>query len=650
MKSRFIFLFLSVSLLWILLILRAAYLQILPNQKLSKLQNRQFNTVVELNPRRGVIYDRNGVELAASVAAYSLYADPSILKAPKTTSRQLARLLRMNPSRLFKKLKDSDRKFVWIARRLNRRTKEKVEKLKIQGLAFVEESRRIFPHEKLLGQVLGFVGGEGQGLGGLEWKFDHLLHGVLKKVSLRRDAFGRPLLMNGRIFSESTDGADITLTIDSSLQYALEQELYSTVEKYQAKSAVGLILDANTSEILAMANVPTFNPNRPLRVQQEIRRNRAVTDPIEPGSTMKAFTIASGLRAGLIAPNTRFYCEDGEFKIGNRTIREADKKHKWEWLTVSEILAYSSNIGSSKIALKLGDERIEEGLRDFGFGDKISEDLPGESRGVVPTLPWREHLLANISFGHGLSATPLQVANAYAAIANGGVLHRPFIVKSIRNKETGDLEVFEEQSVHRVLSEKDAATMRLLLMGVTNEGGTGVNARIKGFSVAGKTGTAQKVNEEGRYSRTKFVSSFAGFVPANDPKYVIYIVVDEPKENYYGSEVAAPAFAKLAQISTRRAGLQPTLITQDDVLKSENQQRHMRTHQIARKVSVELDMKSSTVPDLRGLSLREALQLLKPFDLDISVHGHGRISRTEPMAGTSLEKGPLSLYLEKDSF
>ncbi len=618
------------------MILRAAYLQIMPNEKLARLHSRQFNTVVELTPRRGIIYDRNGVELAASVAAHSLYADPQLVKTPRYVANRLARILRTSPDRLYQKLKDPSRRFVWVARRLDRKVRAEVEKLGLSGISFVEESRRIFPNEQLLSHVLGFVGGEGQGLEGIEAKFEDSLHGFKRRVSLNRDALGRPLIVNGRVFRESFDGADLTLTIDSELQYALEQQLEETLRAQRAKGAVGIILDAKTSEILAMATAPHFNPNEPLSYPSDVRRNRAVTDPFEPGSTMKTFTIAAGLREGLAAPNTKYYCEKGEFKVGDRVIREADKKHQFEWLSVSEILALSSNVGSSKVALNLGDKALDKTLRDFGFGEKTGIEILGESKGILQPLPWRDHLLANISFGHGIAATPLQIANAYAAIANGGTLNRPYIVKSVRSKESGEVDEYEPTVVRKVLSEKDAATLRLMLIGVTGEGATGYKARIRGFPVAGKTGTAQKLAPNGVYSRSSYLSSFVGLVPANDPKYVIYVAVDEPQESYYGSDVAAPVFAQIASLSVRRAGLQPTLISQDNVLRKTSSTAVAQN--LIREYSATADVAQSVIPSVDGLTLREALKLLKSNGIRVEFAGRGRVSKMQPPAGFPLSQ------------
>src|SRR5207253_2623837 len=288
---------------------------------------------------------------------------------------------------------------------------------------------------------------------------------------------------------------------------------------------------------------PTFDVNKAMKTAPEVRRDKVATDAFEPGSTMKTFVIATALREGLAAPNTKFFCENGSFKVGDKVIHEAEAKEVFGNLTVSEILALSSNIGTTKIAFKMGAETLRQGLLDFGFGSKLGLDLPGEARGSVQALPWRPHLLSNISFGHGIAVTPLQIANAYAAVANGGVLNTPYIVQSMRDSETGQVKEMQQKPIRRVLTAEQASQMKIMLSGVTAPGGTGKNARVNGFIVAGKTGTAQKVDPNGRgYIKGAYISSFAGFIPANDPKFVIYVALDRPRKGFYGAQVAAPIF------------------------------------------------------------------------------------------------------------
>ncbi len=632
MKSRILILFLVLIAMWSGMLIRAAYVQILPNQRLSDLQKRQFETTVEMRARRGAIFDRNGKELAITIPAYSLFADPELIEGKKWLSKKLSKILRMNSGEIFKKLK-SEKRFVWIKRHVSPTEMEEVKKWNVRGLGFIEEPKRVYPNDHLLAQTLGFVGIEGKGLEGLEMWYDERLKGESRRVLLPRDARGRPLLANGRVLTDVPDGSDVTLTIDSELQFMLESELKSAVEAHQASSAVGLVLDAQTSEILAMGHAPTFNINQAAQFPQEVKRNRSVTDAFEPGSTLKTFVIASALQDGLIKPSSKFFCENGKMKVGDKWISEADTKHHFGWLTASEILAYSSNIGVSKIASEMGAEKLREHLLNFGFGQRSGVDLPGESRGIVQALPWRPHLLANISFGHGITATPLQIAAGYAAIANGGVLRKPYIVKTIQTLDDEEPLHFESQDMRRVLQPAQAATMAMMLSNATTGQGTGVNAQIVGYPVAGKTGTAQKVDaEKGGYNEGVYISSFAGFVPASNPRFVIYIAVDHPRKDYYGSQVAAPVFARMAQYAVRRAGLPPLLIKQENVLaRRQEKKESFKDQQVQAMNTLQGQM-----PDLLGLSLREAYQRLHGQPVQVEIRGSGVVSRTDPAAGEEM--------------
>lgn len=612
--------------------IRAAYVQILPNQRLGDLQRRQFETTVEMRARRGAIFDRNGKELAITIPAYSLFADPELIDGKRWLSKKLAKILRMNSAEIFKKLK-SEKRFVWIKRHITPAEMEDVKKWNVRGLGFIEEPKRVYPNDHLLAQVLGFVGVEGKGLEGLEMWYDERLKGESRRVQLPRDARGRPLLANGRVLTDVPDGAEVTLTIDSELQFMLESELRSAVEAHQANAAVGLILDAQTSEILAMGHAPTFNINQASSFAPEVKRNRSVTDAFEPGSTLKTILVASALQDGLIKPSTKFFCENGKMKVGDKWISEADTKHHFGWLTASEILAYSSNIGAAKIAFEMGAEKWREHLLNFGFGQRTGIDLPGESRGIVQPLPWRPHLLSNVSFGHGITATPLQIAAAYAAIANGGVLRKPYIVKTIQTLDDEEPLQFFSQDVRRVLQPAQAATVAMMLSNATTGQGTGVNAQIPGYPVAGKTGTAQKVDsEKGGYNEGVYISSFAGFVPASNPRFVIYIAVDHPRKDFYGSQVAAPVFARIAQYAVRRAGLPPLLIKQENVLAKKLEKKDSyKAQQIQAMTTMDGQM-----PDLIGLSLREAYQRLHGQSIQVDVRGSGVVSRTDPAAGEEM--------------
>lgn len=650
MKSRIVFIFVGILLLWSMLMMRAAYLQFLPNDRLNALQNRQFKTKITLQARRGAIVDRNGRDLAMSATAYSLYADPKLLENRKVLARKIAKVLNQSPESVYSKIKDGSRRFVWIQRLIEQDKADEIKSWDIRGLSFVEEWRRVYPNETLLAQTLGFLGIEGQGLEGLELGYDQALRGNQKKVIIKRDARGRPLINDGLMFTENPDGNELKLTIDSDLQYTLESELQNAVTTFDADHAVGVVLDAKTSEILAMSSAPSFDVNKAMTTPSNYRRNKVVTDGFEPGSTMKALVIAGALRDGTVQPNTKFFCENGSFKVGDKIIREAETKEKFGDMTVGEILAVSSNIGTTKIAFKMGDNRLRQDLLDFGFGQKLGVDLPGEARGMVQALPWRPHLLSNISFGQGVAVTPLQIANAYAAIANGGVLNTPFIVQSVRDSETGETTDTKVKPIRRVLTAEQAAQMRAMLLGVTTlKIGTGANARVDGFMVAGKTGTAQKVNPNGRgYLKGAYISSFAGFIPANDPKFVIYVAVDSPRKAYYGATVAAPLFARIASYAVRKEGIAPLMLGDERTVNPKTKKAPLVIPKVVKSepakpilTAQELDQATAmktgeSVPNLMNLSTREVLRRISGQDIKVKFVGQGIVSEVLPSVGSQL--------------
>lgn len=650
MKSRIVAIFVGILILWSMLILRAGHLQFVPDDRLNTLQSRQFQKTVTLQARRGAIVDSKGRDLAMSTTAYSLYADPKLLENRRAVAKKLAKVLNQPFSSVYTKIKDGSKRFVWIERKLEQDKADVIKEWNLRGLSFVEEWRRVYPNESLLAQTLGFMGSEGQGLEGLELGQDHLLKGNTKKVFMKKDARGRPLINNGLMFTEHPEGHELRLTVDSELQYRLESELQNAMSGYQAEQAFGVILDAKTSAVLALAAAPTFDVNRAVRAPAESRRNKIMTDVFEPGSTMKTFVIAAALRDSLLQPNTKFFCENGSFKVGDRVIREAESREKFGDLTVAQILAVSSNVGTTKIAFAMGSERLRQGLLDFGFGQRSGVDFPGEARGTLHGLPWRPHLLSNVSFGHGMTATSLQIANAYAAIANGGVLNTPYLIQSVRDGETGEVQEASPKPIRRVLTQEQAAQMRAMLVGVTSKGGTGGLARVDGYMVGGKTGTAQKVNPNGRgYLPGAYISSFAGFIPANDPKYVIFIAVDSPKKSYYGSTVAAPIFSRIASYAVRKEGIAPLYLSDE---KTEQKKREIIAKNTVGKKEEAKELRLTaeelhqvtdvdaleTVPDLMNLSTREVLRRINGRDLNVKFVGRGMVSDIVPAPGSSLPK------------
>ena len=639
MKSKTITLFIFISFLWGILILRAAYLQFLPHEKLNTLQALQFQTIVTLPSKRGNILDTNGKELAMSAPAYSIYADPKIIENRKQFAKTVSQITGEPISAIMKKISDPKKRFVWLDRLIPAMTAEALRDKNLRGLGFVEEWKRIYPNDQLLSSTLGFVGKEGQGLEGLELIYNKELQGENKKVSMRRDARGRPLIQDGTVFTETPQGKEIRLTIDSDLQYFVETELNQALKKHEADAAYAVVLDAKTSAIRAIASLPNFDLNNPQKSNSLFRRNRSVTDTFEPGSTLKTFILAEALDQKAVQANTKIFCENGHFKIGKRVIREAEKDHAKGLITVSEVLAYSSNIGTSKIALKMGDEKLRESLIKFGFGQRSGVDLPGEAKGIILGLPWKDHLLANISFGQGMTTSPLQMANAYAAIANGGILNKPYIVQSIHDLELDQKIENKPQEIRRVISEETAQQMRLMLAGVTTGKGTGLAAQVSGYIVGGKTGTAQKVKTNGRgYIPGGYIGSFAGFIPANDPQYVIYVALDHPKKGYYGSQVAAPLFATIASYAVRKEGVAPEVIAEKNISIIPKAQERAGTE--TEILSVE-DLKNekqilTAAPELNNLSVREVLEKVQQQEIKVKFLGTGKVEKTWPAAGEAL--------------
>lgn len=676
MQARIVIVFIGILTLWTLLTTRAAYLQFLPHEKLNTLQAKQFSTVVTLKSRRGSITDINGRDLAMSMTTYSLYADPKIIEKRKKVARQLAPLLNTSAESILAKMKDPQKRFVWIERQLNENTYEQIKNLKVRGLSFVEEWKRVYPNENILAQTIGFIGADGQGLEGVELGYDSQLQGNVKKVSVKRDARGRPLIQDGHLFTENAEGSEVRLTVDTDAQYVLEGELQRAIQQFEADGAVGVILDAKTSAIKALATLPTFDLNKNGQASIQQRRNKTITDTFEPGSTLKTFVLAAAIKENLIQPNTKIFCENGQFKVGKRVIREAESSHSFGLITAAEILAYSSNIGTTKVAFMLGANKLRASLMDFGFGTKLGVDVPGEAKGIMQALPWHDHLMGNISFGHGLTVSPLQMAAAYAVIANGGVLNQPYIVDSIRDNETGKSKVTTPKMLRRVLSEDEAQKVKMMLVGATTGKGTGLNAQVPGFVVAGKTGTAQKANPKGRgYLKGAYVSSFAGFIPASDPRYVIYIAVDHPKKAYYGAQVAAPVFSRVASYLVRKDGLSPQNLTDENVLpsnqkgmpladskltvepkkKTESKLARIKDKLMGETKNLEAEdvlakaqtSSVQTVPDLNGLSMREVLRRVQGSNIEVKFIGKGMVKETSPAPGSPLpENRQIQILLE----
>ena len=522
---------------------RAWFLQILNSQDLTRTLERQYKTSVLLSPKRGTIYDRNGNEMAISVQVESLFARPLQISDPERLSLRLAEILQVPADTLSGKLREQ-KPFVWIARKITPQQAQAIRDLREPGLEFAKESKRSYPNGELAGQVLGFTGLDSEGLEGLEFKLNDALRGTPQRVAANRDARGRRLFSEGFCSSIQDDGSDIYLTIDKTIQYIAEKELQATVAATGAKSGIAIVMDPWKGDVLAMAVAPLFDPNRYAQYRPNVWRNRAIADVLEPGSTFKIFVVAAALEEKIINPEDTFFCENGKFRIGGRTISDV---HPYGWLNVSDIIKHSSNIGVSKISKHLGMPMFYQYIRKFGFDQTTGIQLPAEAAGSVP-LPDKlpEHTRSVIAFGHSISVTPLQLAQAYSTIANGGVLLQPNVVKMIRASDGSTRPHDAYTTGRRVINPATAQLLTEMLQMVVESGGTGAKAAVPGFGVAGKTGTARKIYN-GAYSNKHLVASFAGFTPVDNPRITVVVIIDEPQTLTYGGQSAAPAFSRIAQ-------------------------------------------------------------------------------------------------------
>jgi cell division protein FtsI (penicillin-binding protein 3) len=531
---------------------RASYLQVMKGPWLTEKAVDQIESPQRLPGKRGKILDANGKALAISVAATSIAADPRQMSG--SGIRKLARAVGMDRNELRRRM-NPKRTFVWIKRQVTPKEVLRVKGLKIPGIVLVPEHSRYYPGKTMAAQVLGFSGIDGRGLERREYICEPFLRGKERTFKVYRDAKGRGFDIEMPP-SPDHQGKDIILTIDSAIQYITEKALGEAVRKHSAKAGSAIVMNPTTGEILGLAHHPLFNPNAFADYKREAWRNKAVTDTFEPGSTMKIFSAAAALESGIATPNTIYYCENGVYRIGKRTIRDT-KPHGW--LSLQQIVKYSSNIGSIKVAETMGSERLYNYLAAFGFGQRTGIRFPGESKGsLAPPRRWTTVDTGSISYGYGISVSTLQLATAAAAIANDGVLMKPYIIKAIASPDGDVIRDFVPQPVRRVVSTATARTIRRIMGTVITSGGTGENAAIAEYNVCGKTGTAHKIDPQGGYSDDRYVASFIGFAPADDPQLVILVVVDEPKGRHYGGNVAAPAFAKIAHETLNFLGVSPS--------------------------------------------------------------------------------------------
>lgn len=541
MRKRAVILNTAIAFGFFVVILRLADIMLLNHVKFYEKAKIQQSKQEDIQVRRGVIFDRQGREMAVNLELESLYCDPSEIVSPEKSAYELSRVTGKPEKAIFTKL-SSDSRFMWLERKLESGVAKKIKDMKISGLAFQPDAKRFYPKGLLASHILGFVNIDNIGLEGTELKYDRYLRGSGGKVVFERDASGRKLSKGVNMESR---GNNIILTIDEGLQYMVETELDSAMNKWHASAATAIMLDPFTGDILALANRPSYNPNSPAENKDSERRNRAVTDCYEPGSTFKIIIGTAAIEEGAVDLESKFDCSRGVIEVGGRVIHDA---HRHGMLTFREVIQKSSNVGSVMIGLKLGKENIYKYAKSFGFGEKTNVDLPGEVSGWIrPPEKWSGVSIGSISIGQEVAVTPLQVLRAYSAIANGGFLVTPHVASKVITPDGRTVWSFRSE-IKRVISQKTAETFKEILKMVTEEGGTARSASVNGNLVAGKTGTAQIIDPiTKRYSKEKFVSSFVGFVPADNPRVAMIVVIYEPKGQIYGGVVAAPVFKRIAE-------------------------------------------------------------------------------------------------------
>ena len=661
----FVFLMLGVA------FLRLAQLQLFPSQNVVRLKNGLFQKTIKIPSERGAILDARNHELAVSISSYSLYAHPKKIKNAKTTSVWLSKKIKQPSYIIRKKLQNTSKNFVWIKRQLSEKIKNNILKKKIAGLNFIKEPKRVYLHKNLFQKIIGRVNIDSKGIEGVELKYDTYLRGKdIPRFKAFRDARGRVLFSGESSFFAPNKGHNIQLTLDTDIQVLLQNILKHAFKKYEADGVLGIVLDARSSAILASFDLTQ-------RDHRSQPRHRALVDIFEPGSTLKPLVVAGALEANIIKPNSQFWAGEKKFQVGKRFIREASTHHQFQWLSVIDVIRWSSNIAMAKIGLKLGDKKLYSILHQFGLGSKTHVDFPGEAKGILNPLPWRDHLVTNISFGQGIASTALQIANSYTVFANGGTLKKPYLVKEIKNPLGQVIKTVQPKVIRRVLSSKTAEQMMVMLTAAAGKKGTGHKARLKGYVVAGKTGTAQKVDPVLKiYAKKQYISSFSGIFPANDPKYVIYVAIDNPKgKKYYASEVAAPIFAQIAQGIVAKTLLPPRVVAATDLknkILSKNKkvlsnklsspdkkESYKQTQNKILKKILNLDIKKRTLsmdlskklhkmPNLIGFSLKKAIHILGQSNASekILVSGTGMIYKTTPLPSQKIHNQHIKLYLK----
>jgi cell division protein FtsI (penicillin-binding protein 3) len=640
---------------------RFFYLQVIIGPQLREEATREYQKFCPVLPVRGMIVDRNGTELAVSTRVSSVVAHPNQIQHADRLSRQLAPILGYKVREL-QEILTRPRPFVFVKRHLTPEREEafrvweatqekRLRAARITGrtdldsIYLIPEAQRYYPQMALAGQVLGFCNIDGHGLEGLELQYDKELFGKPKECWKMTDARGHIVVTGEKAWDPEIMGDNVVLTLDRTLQYIAEKELAAGVEKWHAADGLAMIMRPQTGEILAMAQTPTMDPNRYYQYPEFARRNRAITDCLEPGSTFKIFVAAGALDAQVVRATDRFNCESGVWHLGPKEV--IHDCHPYGILTVQQVIQKSSNIGAAKIGFRLGPRRLSHYLRDFGFGSRTGILFPGETAGILKNIILARSSIdrATLAFGQGVSVTMLQMALALSAIGNEGVLMEPHLVKAVVSPQGKPIKVYQPRPVRRVLSQRTARQMLAIMQTVTEQGGTAKEAAVPGFTVAGKTGTAQRVI--GRtYSHTRFNSWFVGLIPADHPVLAIAVVVEDPKGAIYGGVVAAPIFKEIAAQSMRILGYYPKEPPKD---KNEPVLANLFATPAAAATAQEVKFTPpklkipkgplTTMPDLKGYTIRQVLNILHHSGLRCRFEGSGMAVSQEPAPGAPITPG-----------
>lgn len=647
---------------WMLAIgARLVQVQVSQHNDLTARARSQQLGAIETSPTRGLVLDRQGKELARSIDAESFFADPREIPSVEQTARAIAAATGLDQAELTKRLrdaKDSNKKFVWIIRRLDVQAANKLDALKLDGVYSRKEPKRYYPNDSLAAHVLGFVGTDEIGLGGVEQYYNDKIRGEAGKLYLERDA-RKQSFESYEI--QPRPGQTIVLTIDQTIQFRTEQALAAAVERSHAKFGTAIVMDPQTGEILALANAPTFNPNQPAQVSPEERKNGAVENLYEPGSTFKIVAFSAAIEKGLVKPEDKIDCQMGQITVAGRVVHD---HHPFGVLTVADALAQSSDVGAIKLGLLVGNQSMYDYMKLLGFGARTGIDLSGESPGLLrPVSRWQASSIGSLAMGQEVGVTPMQMAIAYGALANNGLLVKPHLVREVRTS-AGAVVFQAKTESRRALKPETTSALRGMFEGVTLHG-TARKAQLNGYTAAGKTGTAQKIDPRTRtYSTTKYIGSFVGFAPVQNPAVVIVVVIDEPQGAYHGGDVAAPVFREIAEQILPELNITPDLeiksapqlivqAAQASPKTREEEQRQseqraatlptVAAHKFSNGenevVFAVATRRGALMPDLRGQSVRDAARMCAQLGLRLEARGEGRASRQAPEAGAEVAAG-----------